>query len=199
MLNFLRTSKLTLPENFQENELLAVEVDFYQIPELNAALESKIGDRGKKRRGDIVVEKRRLWLNDSKVWDWTIYGNRQAILNLHNALVAGQPSQDDIYNECYGRYQYTEGEGVESGKLSIKQFCVGSSHRSSPDRGYFGLYRVLNIKLWMLGYRLHDIKPTCTQNYIGDADLIAVDELIHVEGGETFYFEPSSMDVYLQI
>ena len=196
VLNFLRTSKLTLPENFQEYELLAVEVDFYQIPELNAALESKISDMGKKKRGNnVVVEKRRLVLNGSKVWDWTIYGNRQTILNLHNELVAGQASLNNTNNECYGKYHYTEGEGIESGKLRIKQYNVTPFRTFSSDRSHFGIYRVLNIKLWTLGYRLHDIKPDVYTD-LGDAKLTVYNG-IHVESGETFYFEPSAMSVDL--
>ena len=115
VLNFLRTSQLTLPERFQEYELLAVEADFYQIPELKAALESKISDIGKKKR--VVVEKRRLILNNTQAWDWTIYGNRQTILNLHDALVGGASSPHfSDQDECYGKYHYSDGEGVESGK-----------------------------------------------------------------------------------
>ena len=204
VLNFLRSSKLTLPENFKEYELLAVEADFYQIPELiKAVLENKTSDMSKRKKGDIVVEKRRLMLNNTEAWDWTIYGNRQTIVNLHEALMASAGSRDQNKDEGCGRYHYSEGEGVQSGKLRIKQYVLSndSSGLVFRDRSQFGLlrgiYRELLIKLWTLGYRLKDIKPEVSTE-LGDVGS-GVQNIIRVESGETFYFEPSSVSVDFQM
>ena len=40
ILNFLRTSKLVLPEDYKEFAILSEEADFYQIKELIAAITS---------------------------------------------------------------------------------------------------------------------------------------------------------------
>ena len=50
VLNFLRSSKLTLPENFQEYDLLAVEADFYQIPELIKVVSERFCERTREKR-----------------------------------------------------------------------------------------------------------------------------------------------------
>ena len=204
VLNFLRTSKLTLPENFNEYELLEAEADFYQIPELNAALQSKINDMGKKNKSNVVVEKRLLKLNNTQAWDWKIYGNCQTILNLHDELVGGRDFHTQ--DECYGFYHYTEGEDVESGKLRIKQYKfvqglsgyssnMGSRFSPEAKRSDLGFYRVLNIKLWRLGYRMHDIKPDVSELELAELDT----PNIQVEPGKTYYFEPASMCVDFQM
>ena len=202
VLNFLRSCKLTLPENFQEYELLAVEADFYQIPELiKAVLESKTSDMGKKKKGDIVVEKRRLMLNNTEAWDWTIYGNRQTIVNLHEALMASAGSQNR--DEGCGIPYYSEGEGVQSGILRIKQYVLsndsgGLVFRDRSQLGLLrGIYRELLIKLWTLGYRLKDIKPEVSTE-LGDV-ASGAQNIIRVESGETFYFEPSPVSVDFQM
>ncbi|XP_072018419.1 BTB/POZ domain-containing protein KCTD21-like [Amphiura filiformis] len=64
VLNFLRTSRLVLPMNFTEYELLGAEADFYQIPDLIDAL-AKYSEEA---HGDIVVIEKR---GRSNVTDYT--------------------------------------------------------------------------------------------------------------------------------
>ncbi|XP_077987421.1 BTB/POZ domain-containing protein kctd15-like [Glandiceps talaboti] len=89
VLNFLRTSRLTLPGNFDEHDLLMEEADFYQLVVLKEALVSyqdscKVHDKGTPVDHVVYAEQGRYY-NDPDT-SCTLTASRQVIESLPSLM-----------------------------------------------------------------------------------------------------------------
>ncbi|XP_072018418.1 uncharacterized protein [Amphiura filiformis] len=184
VLNFLRTSRLVLPMNFTEYELLGAEADFYQIPDLIDAL-AKYSEEAD---GDVVViEKRVIGLrflpHNSQHFDWRIRGRQQTLGHLSNYFLKDTPIGDGeiIFDSSELRiktYQFS----------SFQQFPYELTDNSIQRIFRYGqnIYHYLLTKLLHLGYCLHDTKE-------GHITEEGIDDAVRQYGvtGDTFYFKNS--------
>ncbi|XP_072018527.1 uncharacterized protein [Amphiura filiformis] len=151
VLNFLRTSRLVLPKNFTEYELLGAEADFYQIPDLIDAVarRQKESDEDADHDGDIVVIEKRIVV-DNEPWeraswngpddpgetfsDWRIQGNQQILVILFEYFLEICPKEDPIDEELNERYDLEMEPSIKLGsnELRIKTYFM----YDDPADGY---------------------------------------------------------------
>ncbi len=112
VLNFLRRSKLNLPEGFKEWDLLTTEADFYQIKELIDAVASLREDR-KAERGCKIQRTEFIEIGDCPNKYYYYLGHADTLKQIPSLFKLSQ------HQVQVSRFFPLEGPAVENGRIRL--------------------------------------------------------------------------------